>query len=287
MKRVTASLIGLLIASPLLGQEPVQQDRQHVVKKGDTLWDLAGSYLSNPFRWRLIYEANTTVVEDPHWIYPDEVLVIPGMVESVLAAVPDAPVPAATVAPLDRPTRTVFYREPAPARRDQGDPTVLSERVLDAMPVRPEEFTAAQYLADPGSLARYGRMIQPKREMAQFGGIPSTAHPRDEVFLTRDASVVPAAGERLVLVDVGRLVPSAGAGQRLISPRAVVEVLEVTDEVIRGQILSQFGEVLEDQLVVPMSRFPDFLLPEAHPVAGGADLRGRICLLYTSDAADE
>src|SRR5690606_23274336 len=64
--------------------------------------------------------------------------------------------------------------------------------------------------------------------------------------------------------------------QRVIAPMAVVEVLEVAPQVIRARVASQFGPVLEDQLLVPMARFPDFLLPEAHPVAGGSDLRGRI-----------
>src|SRR5438477_10289703 len=51
---------------------------KHVVKKGDTLWDLAQFYLKNPFRWPEIFHRNTDVVKDPHWIYPGEVIRISG-----------------------------------------------------------------------------------------------------------------------------------------------------------------------------------------------------------------
>jgi len=51
---------------------------KHVVKKGDTLWDLAQTYLKNPFRWPEIFHRNTDIVKDPHWIYPGEVIRISG-----------------------------------------------------------------------------------------------------------------------------------------------------------------------------------------------------------------
>jgi len=40
----------------------------HVVKTGATLWDLARTYLKNPFRWPDIFRRNADVAENPHWI---------------------------------------------------------------------------------------------------------------------------------------------------------------------------------------------------------------------------
>src|SRR4026209_1617508 len=53
---------------------PAEGEVTHVVKKGDTLWDIAREYLKDPFRWPEVFQRNTDVVENPHWIYPGEVI---------------------------------------------------------------------------------------------------------------------------------------------------------------------------------------------------------------------
>lgn len=47
----------------------------HTVVPGDTLWDLAGKNLGNPYLWPQIWEKNQYVL-DAHWIYPGDPLVI-------------------------------------------------------------------------------------------------------------------------------------------------------------------------------------------------------------------
>jgi len=50
----------------------------HLVEKGDTLWDLGNKYLSNPYAWPKIWEQNKWI-KDPHWIYPGDPLLVPGV----------------------------------------------------------------------------------------------------------------------------------------------------------------------------------------------------------------
>src|SRR3954469_10218518 len=76
---------------------------EHVVKKGDTLWDLARTYLKDPFKWPEVFSRNSDIVEDAHWIYPGENIRIPrGEVKpEVLAKIDTKPAPPAMA-------RTVF-----------------------------------------------------------------------------------------------------------------------------------------------------------------------------------
>ena len=61
--------------------------RTHVVRAGDTLWDLARTYLGDPHRWQVLYRLNWGVVPNPHWLEP-------GMVLRLTAA--EVPLAAAT-----------------------------------------------------------------------------------------------------------------------------------------------------------------------------------------------
>ncbi|MBF8250461.1 MAG: Peptidoglycan-binding LysM [Deltaproteobacteria bacterium] len=79
MKRIALFLaVVVLVSMPLMAQEAEKSEEAgkiYTVKKGDTLWDISGVFLKDPFKWPAIWEKNPKV-KDPHWIYPGDVLII-------------------------------------------------------------------------------------------------------------------------------------------------------------------------------------------------------------------
>ncbi|MFH1762597.1 MAG: LysM peptidoglycan-binding domain-containing protein [Gemmatimonadota bacterium] len=78
-RSVVVTALFLILTTLASAQEVVQGQRStHEVLKGETLWSLAERYLGNPYRWPLIYEANSSQIQDPNLIEPGQLLVIPG-----------------------------------------------------------------------------------------------------------------------------------------------------------------------------------------------------------------
>ena len=56
---------------------PPAQPTEYVVKKGDSLWKIAGKVYHNPLKWVKIYNANKAKIKHPNKIFAGQVLVIP------------------------------------------------------------------------------------------------------------------------------------------------------------------------------------------------------------------
>lgn len=53
------------------------EDQVYTIIRGDNLWNLAARFYGDPLLWPQIWDANR-YIEDAHWIYPGDPLVIPG-----------------------------------------------------------------------------------------------------------------------------------------------------------------------------------------------------------------
>ncbi len=64
----------------------------HRVVEGDTLWDITGRYLGNPFDWPRVWSYNPEI-ENPHWIFPgDRVRLGPAQPAAVPVATEEEPI---------------------------------------------------------------------------------------------------------------------------------------------------------------------------------------------------
>jgi hypothetical protein len=75
--KLAGFILGLILSGAALAAEPVAVNPAHpdryTVVKGDTLWDIAGRFLRDPWRWPDVWHVNPQI-ENPHLIYPGDII---------------------------------------------------------------------------------------------------------------------------------------------------------------------------------------------------------------------
>lgn len=255
------------------GAPPQPQGREHVVRRGDTLWDLAGFYLNNPFLWGLIYDANRETVEDPHWIYPSERLRIPPLPPAVPsqtagppaapAETPNAPVSAAPEGAAAEPGAGA---EPQPGAQPAVPAAGAAETGRD-MPVEAGDYYAAPWLGDETELPAVAELIGTVDRGTADTKLPEMVFRYDRVYLRYTNDARPQVGDRLLLVQTGRFVDGLGS---VIVPGGVVTIEAAGESVLTGVVSEQFERIATGALAIPLDTFPGMAGP-AQPVEDGIE----------------
>ena len=157
-------------AAAVPGGELAAGTETYTVERGDTLWDLSGRFLSDPWSWPKIW-SNNPQIANPHWIYPGNVLRIgPG---GVLEPVAGLDQPAEDYGFIEAPRDLADF-----SRGELGGQGLALEESDDVLVTGP---TRIGFVAGKGTLTRRDSFVT-RRELAESGVI--TAAFEDKLLLS-------------------------------------------------------------------------------------------------------
>ena len=283
-----------LAAAPTLalGQAP----ESHTVREGDTLWDLARQYRGDPFLWPDIYRLNTSVVEDPHWIYPGEVLRLAA--SEGIASVPstDTPLPTDTVAVAEAPSSepevvvdpdtppaslaslieegAVSNDEMAPLfgpRRGQALKETMRAYVEQPYrPLRRSEFYSSGFLTEGQDLP-FGKvlgMITPPQIQALAQNVSALPYSLISVQAPRGAAY--RVGDTLLVTREGPRVRSLG---EVVIPTGLARVVDTAGGKYVAEVVALYAAIRAGQQVLPAESFGGAGNARAEPIEQGITAR--------------
>ena len=242
-----------------------------MVQPGETLSGIAGQVMNNSRLWPQLWESNEHVI-NPHWIYPnDKILIRP--VTLITEAVPPAPEPApvpAVQAPAEAPAPVVL---PAPAIVPPAAPAPKPPQVfLQLPPAKPVPEVKVSDLYCSGFI-QVSAIPQDTKVLAKFnadGG--ALASDTDYIYLSRGAEDGVATGTMYQVVRPTRRInrPDRGTadarnlGMHYLDVGQIQVVLTQPDFAL-GRVVNNCDAVEVGDIMLPMVRLTAPNLPRPRP----------------------
>jgi len=255
------ALAALVPATPAVAQET---PGSHVVKKGDTLWDLAARYLSDPFQWHRIFDLNRSMIDDPHWIYPGQEFRLPGAVQdgsrvasgdqaearargaAAEAGASAGDVHAATGAEragaFDAPS--IFDHSPEASVNVN---TMSLDRVTPPDLVSMSDYLRAGFVTSPASVSPHAVTARIMSQNPLGLELPSSVRSHDRIMIALNGLSV-SEGDFLQAIRPGR---NRGSVGREYASMGLVEVTGVEGDSARAVVRTVYGDYQVGDLLVP------------------------------------
>lgn len=206
----------------------------HTVRRGDTLWDIARSYLTDPFLWPEIFRINTDVVTDPARIYPGERLRIPGFAAGQPAA------------------EGLAFGQVG-AQPEQQLATIRPAGTGSVPVVTPGDFYRSGFIAWPDSVVALGTLVG----LQSPSVIPTRLAPAvslyDKVYVTLAPGARVELGDRLHFFRTGREIRKRGY---VFNSTGVATVAAIDGDVATAVVVAMFDPVAIGDLAFPLADFP-------------------------------
>ncbi len=269
-------LLGFLMTVGVISAQ--QGNVSHKVIEGDTLWDLAGRYLQNAFSWPLIWEANKDKIDDPHWIYPGQELVIPPQTISGQVAMPDTAAAQPEVA---------MPEEPAYEPESAVGTTVVATKGPRAITFvqRPIPVVSEQMAFEAGFISSQnekpsGHIVGSDRKDVEGLMI------NDPVYINLGSRDGIKAGDKYAIYRTGPRVSHPQNGKNLgkiINIVGIVEVVDLEEKTSRAKIIKNYEPIMRDEALRP---YVEIIVPkDVKPLPVQKSNEGCIVALKQSNAA--
>jgi hypothetical protein len=270
---VGAAAMAMLVAAAGEAQQaPGDTLQVHVVRRGDTLWDLSRQYLRDPFRWPEIFQLNRAVVANPHLIFPAERLRIPIL---ALADATRAPLaPEWVDGGLVQEDRTIFFMPESVAAAEHR---LRLAQLAPAATVTRGDYLRAGLLVNDTEVVPVGRLVELISPSVVPLQIPPQIQLYDRVYMTLAQTGI-EAGDRLHLLREGRVVRPYG---RIFNTTGVATVEEIHGEVAVVRIEEMYDVVSVGDAAV---RMPNFDVPAGVRASSSTGMEGRIIAFQTPHA---
>jgi hypothetical protein len=286
-----------LTLTPGLALAQAASPATHTVRKGDTLWDLAKFYRGDPFLWPDIYRMNTSVVEDPHWIYPGEVLTLAGA--DTLPAVPttDTPAPPPVAeSPAADTSAPATVAEAAPAApeapqetlaqltavsaNEQPDEGLFGQRRTQNLmqeslkayihqpyrALRKSEFYSSGFLTEDQTLP-FGKVLGPTMpQQIRANSANASALPYATIAIEAPRGATYQIGDTLLVLQLGREIESHG---EIVMPTGLAQVVDTVQGRYVASVIATYGPIRNGQRVLPAEKFTPPGEAHAVPVTDG------------------